>query len=165
MRSETMRATMTALGLILLATPVWAQSPAPPQLPALNATATPDVTLAVSTASHSLEVGAAAVLTLGADAVTCTGSTPASCPAPPVVGAFVDSTAAWSATRLDGRVLIVRNAGPGVVSLVGEDAEAPSVWRLQTGRLLAAGDVAMLVYDAGAQRWRAVRAVGVGAGQ
>ncbi|HEX5473769.1 MAG TPA: hypothetical protein VFX12_03820 [Vicinamibacterales bacterium] len=48
----------------------------------------------------------------------------------------------------------MRNAGPGVLALVGGDAAAPSAWRFNRSKLVAAGDVVLLVYDASAQVWR-----------
>jgi hypothetical protein len=55
-------------------------------------------------------------------------------------------------------VLVVRNAGPGVVVLRGEDAGSTDVWRLASSRALGAEEVVLLVYDGAAARWQIVGA-------
>jgi hypothetical protein len=55
-------------------------------------------------------------------------------------------------------VLVVRNAGPGVVVLRGEDEGSTDVWRLASSRALGADEVVLLVYDGAAARWRIVGA-------
>jgi hypothetical protein len=56
--------------------------------------------------------------------------------------------------RLHGRVVIVRHAGPGTLVLRGEEPAAEARWRLTGSRTLAAGEAAVLVYDAAAARWQ-----------
>jgi hypothetical protein len=72
------------------------------------------------------------------------------------VTGFADTSTQWSAERLDGRVLIVRNGGDGVLSLVGNSDRSASDWRLNRGVVLAAGELAVLVYDATSRRWRVI---------
>ncbi|HEX5473764.1 MAG TPA: hypothetical protein VFX12_03795 [Vicinamibacterales bacterium] len=137
----------------LVAAMAQAQTP-PANVPGLLTNAAPLATVAVGAVRHTLDVGNASLVAIAADAVTCHATTPTGCPAVPAIGALEDDSAPWSAARLDGRMLLVRNAGPGVLALVGGDAAAPAAWRFSRSTLVAAGDVVLLVYDASAQVWR-----------
>ena len=157
---------LTVIGLLLGGgADAAAQSPvAPPQAPAVLDPSTPRVVLAAGEVRHTLDIGAQAVVALESPAVSCAGATPAGCSAPPVIGGFADGSTSWSATRLEGRVLLVRNDGPGVLTLRAQDSEASGDWRLAQPRLLSAGEVVTLVYDATARVWRAVGRAAAGSG-
>jgi hypothetical protein len=56
----------------------------------------------------------------------------------------------------DGRLLIVRNGGDGVVLLPGAHAGSDAAARTDRTRVLAPGEIAVFVYNASRAQWQAI---------
>jgi hypothetical protein len=54
---------------------------------------------------------------------------------------------------MNGRVLIVRNSGDGVLVLKGQATTSTARWRVSDGLVLRAGESVALVYDGPQARW------------
>lgn len=119
----------------------------------------PTVTVVPGTVGAAVDVGRSDSLSVRSEAVACTAPTPDRCPSPAALSGVADLSEAWSAERMHGRTIIVRNDGPGVLALrVQEPASAPH-WRIAHSRVLAAGESAVLTYDGPSARWKISGAV------
>jgi hypothetical protein len=85
----------------------------------------------------AVEAGATRRVTVASDPVGCTA----------MGGVTVPGGAA------DGELVVVTNAGPGVLVLRVEAADTAAAWRIAQPHVLVAGASAMLVYRGADARW------------
>jgi hypothetical protein len=101
----------------------------------------------------AVEAGATRRVTVASDPVGCTAPQPSDCPAPPALGGVTVPGGA-----ADGELVVVTNAGPGVLVLRVEAADTAAAWRIAQPHVLVAGASATLVYRAADARWHVVGA-------
>jgi hypothetical protein len=106
----------------------------------------------------NLEIAASAAVEVAAAPVVCQAATPNECPALPEITGFADTSKAFNADEMNGRVLIVRNTGDGVLVLKNQATTSTAQWWMSERRVLRAGESVALVYDGPQVRWKPVGA-------
>jgi hypothetical protein len=144
------------LGVVLAAAPAAGQPPTtsdptadqPVRVKALLEAA-PSTALRVPASTTANDVTASSLLlAVSPDPLPpCAGGNPRACPVLPAITGIVPGP------QPDGRLVIVRNTGHGLLALPADAPESAPANRLATGRILQPGEIALLVYDEAKGRW------------
>jgi len=124
-----------------------------------QSTPPPTVTVLPGVVGPALDVARAESVTVRSEAPICTAPSPTNCPPPSALSGLADLTEAWSAERMHGRTVVVRNDGPGVLALHAEDIKALPEWRFAQARVVASGESALITYNGTKARWEIAGAV------
>jgi hypothetical protein len=141
---------------VVLASPAVGQTPttsdptaAQPVRVKARLEAPPATALRVPASQTATDVAAAGLLlAVNPDPLPpCVGGHPRACPGRPAVTGLVPGP------EPDGRLVIVRTTGHGLLARPAEAPESAPAHRLATGRILQPGEIALLVYDEAQGRW------------
>jgi hypothetical protein len=123
----------------------------PPKVSRLLEPSRDAVLIAAGRVTRNIQVTGKLVVDVAGEAVECRAQEPTECSVAAELSGFKDDSELIG--QLHGRLLILRNSGLVPVNLRSEHSSSDQPWRIAGRRVLRSGEIAVLAYDSGRQRW------------